>query len=91
VNKLQLIQAIEETQNLSKIEAAKCVELFFDTIADALSKGDRVEIRGLCSFHVREYKSYTGCNPKTGKDVAVNAKKLPRFKVGLELKKRVNG
>ena len=91
MNKLQLTQTLQEYQNLSKTEAAKCVELFFDVMADVLSKGDRVEIRGLCSFHVKEYGPYTGCNPKTGKNVVVKAKKLPFFKVGTELKKRVNG
>lgn len=55
MNKLQLIQALKESQDLSKTEAAKCVELFFNAMADALSIGDHVEIRDLCSFHVREY------------------------------------
>ena len=91
MNQLQLIQAIKDAQNLSKTEAAKSVELFFSAMADALSKGERVEIRGLCSFHAKEYESYTGRNPKTGEDVSVKAKKLPFFKVDTELKKRVNG
>jgi integration host factor subunit beta len=91
MNKLQLIQALKESQNLSKSEAAKCVELFFDTIADALAKGNRVEIRGLCTFHVREYEPYTGHNPKSGEQVTVKGKKLPYFKAGMELKRRVDG
>jgi integration host factor subunit beta len=91
MNKLQLIQALKESQNLSKPEAAKCVELFFSTLANALSKGDRVEIRGLCSFHVREYEAYTGRNPKSGEQVTVKGKKLPFFKAGMELRRRVNG
>jgi len=91
MNKLQLIQALKESQNLSKAEATKCVELFFEAMADALSRGGRVEIRGLCSFHVKEYEAYTGRNPKTGEEVTVEAKKLPFFKVGTELKQRVDG
>ncbi len=91
MNKLELIQALQNSQNLSKSEAAKCVELFFDIMADALAKGDRVEIRGLCSFHVREYEPYTGRNPKSGELVTVKGKKLPFFKAGMELKKRVDG
>ena len=71
MNKLQLIEALKESQNLSKTEATKCVELFFSAMADALSKGDRVEIQSLCSFQVKEYEPYTGLNPKTGKEVAV--------------------
>lgn len=59
-------------------------------MADALAKGRRVEIRGLCSFYVKKYKSYTGRNPKTGKKVKIKPKKLPLFKCGKELRKRVN-
>jgi integration host factor subunit beta len=60
-------------------------------MGDALAKGDRVEIRGLCSFFVKKYKAYTGRNPKTGEKVKIAPKKLPFFKVGKELKDRVNG
>ena len=67
------------------------VELFFDSMANALIKGDRVEIRGLCSFYVKKYKPYTGRNPKTGEKVPIQPKKLPFFKAGTELKKRVDG
>jgi integration host factor subunit beta len=49
-----------------------------------------VEIRGLCSFFVKEYKSYTGRNPKTGEKVTISPKKLPFFKSGKELKERVD-
>ena len=91
MNKRELIQALKASQNLSALEADKCVELFFRAMADALSKGDRVEIRGLCSFQVKEYEMYTGRNPKTGKEVTVKAKKLPVFKAGTELKRRVDG
>ena len=90
MNKLELIAALKEQADISKAEAATIVELFFDSMSDALSNGDRVEVRGLCSFHVKEYKSYTGRNPKTGEKVPVKPKKLPFFKVGKELKKRVD-
>jgi integration host factor subunit beta len=59
-------------------------------MADALARGDRVEIRGLCSFSVKKYKSYIGRNPKTGEKVKIKPKKLPFFKAGRELKLRVN-
>jgi integration host factor subunit beta len=58
-------------------------------MANALAKGDRVEIRGLCSFFVKEYDSYKGRNPRTGDSVKVPPKKLPFFKCGKELKERV--
>ena len=57
---------------------------------DALARGDRVEVRGLCSFYVKEYKDYVGRNPKTGEKVAIKPKKLPFFKAGKELRARVN-
>jgi integration host factor subunit beta len=90
VNKMELVATLKEQMDLSKQEAASIVDLIFDKMADALSRGDRVEIRGLCSFYVKEYKSYFGRNPKTGENVAIKSKKLPFFKAGKELKGRVN-
>ncbi|GAB6096191.1 HU family DNA-binding protein [Desulfatiferula olefinivorans] len=90
MNKLELISALKNDADISKAEAAEVVQIFFDSMTDALVKGDRVEIRGLCSFFVKEYKSYTGRNPKTGEKVTIKPKKLPFFKCGKELKERVD-
>jgi integration host factor subunit beta len=90
MNKLELIQALKESNGLSKFEAAAVVDLFFNEMANALAKGDRVEIRGLCSFFVKKYKAYAGRNPITGERVTVAPKKLPFFKCGKELKRRVD-
>ncbi len=90
MNKLELISALKNEANISKSEAARVVEIFFGNMADALSDGERVEIRGLCSFFVKDYKSYTGRNPKTGDKVTITPKKLPFFKCGKELKERVD-
>ncbi len=90
MNKLELIAALREKTDLSKSEAGAVVDHFFDLMAKTLAGGDRVEIRGLCSFYVKEYKSYTGRNPKTGEKVKIKPKKLPFFKAGKELKERVN-
>ena len=86
MNKIELIQALKDSNDLSKSEAEAVINLFFDKMADALAKGDRVEIRGLCSFFVKKYRPYTGRNPKTGELVKIAPKKLPFFKVGKELK-----
>ena len=91
MNKLDLIQALKDSNQLTKSEAEKIVTLFFDKMAEALAQGERVEIRGLCSFFVKKYKAYTGRNPKTGEKVKVARKKLPFFKAGKELKERVDG
>jgi integration host factor subunit beta len=60
-------------------------------MTEALAEGDRIEIRGLGSFVIKDYESYTGRNPKTGELIIVRPKKLPFFKVGKELKERVLG
>jgi integration host factor subunit beta len=66
------------------------VTLVFREMSDALAKGERVEIRGFGSFKIKHYDGYTGRNPKTLKPVEVRPKKLPFFKCGLELKRRIN-
>jgi integration host factor subunit beta len=91
MNKIDLIQALKDSNHLSKSEAEAVVNLFFDKMAEALAQGDRAEIRGLCSFFVKKYDGYTGRNPKTGEKVKIAPKKLPFFKVGKELKDRVDG
>jgi integration host factor subunit beta len=90
MNKLDLIEVLKTEAGLTKNEAAAIVNLFFDEMANAMAKGDRVEIRGLCSFYVKRYKEYTGRNPKTGEKVKIKPKKLPFFKSGKELKERVD-
>jgi len=90
MNKSDLIIALKDEAKLSKNEAEKVVNLFFNEMANALAGGDRVEVRGLCSFYVKEYKAYAGRNPKTGEPREIKPKKLPFFKCGKELKDRVD-
>ena len=90
MNKLDLTAALKNEAELTKSEAAAVVDLLFNEMANALAEGDRVEIRGLCSFYVKKYKAYAGRNPKTGEKVKVKPKKLPFFKIGKELKDRVD-
>ena len=78
-------------ENLTQREAEAAVKLIFRLFSDAMKKHDRIEIRGFGSFEMREYETYTGRNPKTGKEVAVKPKRLPLFKVGKELRERNNG
>ena len=91
MNKSDLIAVLSRKENLTEKLAADIVDLVFDGFTDVLKKGGRIEIRGFGSFVVREYEAYKGRNPKTGKVVEVKPKKLPFFKVGRELKKRVDG
>ena len=91
MNKLDLIEALKKEANMTKNEAFASVNLFFDKMANTLASGERIEIRGLCSFYVKEYKGYTGRNPRSGEKVQIRPKKLPFFKAGKELKERVDG
>ena len=90
MNKVDLIQALKDSNNLTKSEPEKIVPLFFDEMSEALAQRDRVEIRGFFSNFVKKYSGYTGRNPKTGELVKIAPKKLPFFKAGKELKDRVD-
>jgi integration host factor subunit beta len=90
MTKTELIKAFKNESGLSQKEAITVVDLFFNEMTDTLSKGQRVEIRGFCSFYVKNYKAYAGRNPKTGDRVTVAPKKLPFFKCGKELRERVD-
>lgn len=90
MNKLELIETLKEQTNISKAESKKVVELFFDKMADTLAEGHRVEIRGLFAFKIKTYEAYDGRNPKTGEPIRVKDKKLPFFKAGTDLSKRVD-
>ena len=90
MNRSELILTIKDKANLSRKNAEKVVDTFFGSISEALTNDERVEIRGFGSFVVKEYKPYTGRNPKTGVQISVPSKKLPFFKVGKELKHMVN-
>ena len=91
MNKIDLIQALKDSNQLARSEAEMIVNLFFNEMADALAQGDRVEIRGLCSIFVKKYGGYTGRNPKTREKVKIKPKMLQFFKVVKELKERADG
>ena len=90
MNKADLVNALKNENGFTRHEAETIVDIFFDTMAEALANGERVEIRGFGSIFVKEYKAYTGRNPKTGATVQVKPKKLPFFRCGKELKERVD-
>jgi len=91
MNKSGLIEALSKKEGLTEKKAIDVVNLIFKGFTDELKKDGRIEIRGFGSFVVRDYEAYTGRNPKTGKNIKVASKKLPFFKVGKELKERVDG
>ena len=90
MTKSDLIEAVAEKLNLPKGKAELIVNCVFDCMEGSLRTGERIEIRGFGSFEIRHYKAYEGRNPRTGDPVGVQPKRLPFFKVGKELKERVN-
>ena len=90
MNRSDLIDALKDKVSLSRKDAGKVVDTFFDALKETLANGDRIEIRGFGSFSVKNYKPYVGRNPKTGARIHVTSKKLPFFKVGKELKESVD-
>ena len=90
MNKSELIERLSEIGKMTKKKAEDVVDLIFNSMAEAMKSGDRIEIRGFGSFVVKDYGSYTGRNPRTGQSIEVKPKKLPFFKVGKELRGRVD-
>ncbi len=90
MKKPELIDALAGVANLTQKEAATVIETIFDAIAEALAKGDEVELRGFGSFRIRHRRSRVGRNPKAGTTVEVAAKRVPFFRVGKELREAIN-
>jgi len=90
MNKSELVEAMAMEMNVSPHEAAEMVNTILDSMSDTLVSGNTIEIRGFGSFIIKDYNSYRGRNPKTGEKIEVPPKKLPFFKVGKELRERVN-
>ena len=90
MNKSDLIEKIVEGTNLPRKRAEAVVNHVFDSMTAALVRGDRIEIRGFGSFVSKHYRARTGRNPRTGATIHVAAKRLPFFKVGKELRARVD-
>ncbi len=81
----------EEFRTLKAADVERAVDVFLDEIAEALAAGGRVELRGFGAFSVRTRDARVGRNPRTGDAVTVDAKKVPFFKPGKELRLKVNG
>jgi len=91
MTKAELIESVTQHYNtLTKSQTEVLVNTVFDSIKEALSKGDKIEIRGFGSFRLRQRQMREGRNPKTGKMVQVQSKKVPFFKAGKELKELVD-
>ena len=89
MNKSDLTKALSREMDLPIQKGAEIVDMVFDTMSESLVSGDRIEIRGFGVFTLRQYDSYTGRNPTTGEKKVVEAKKLPFFKAGQDLRERL--
>ena len=91
MTKSELIDRLAMSQrHLSHKDVELGVKLLLDTISDALSANERIEIRGFGSFSLHHRPARTGRNPKTSEAVAIPSKRVPHFKPGKELRERVN-
>jgi integration host factor subunit beta len=90
LTKADLIDLIAERAKLPHGRAELLISQVFDSMVEALCRGEGIEIRGFGSFSIRSYKEYQGRNPRTGDAVHVKPKRLAFFKVGKELRERVN-
>ena len=87
----ELREHVAFKKDISNKRAEEIISIIFNSMTEAMVKCERIEIRGLGSFVIKEYDTYTGRNPKTGEPISVRPKKLPFFKVGKELKEMVVG
>lgn len=90
MTKSELIDIIAKNGKLPRKQAVEVVNTIFGTMTKSLVAGDRIEMRGFGTFSVKDYRPYTGRNPRTGEEVPVAAKRAIQFKVGKELRERVD-
>jgi integration host factor subunit beta len=88
--KSDLINILVSQRGMTQKQAEATIETIFNSMKDALCRGEKIEIRGLGAFHVRTYDGYQGRNPKTGQVISVKAKRGLHFRTGKELRERVN-
>ena len=91
MTKSELIDNLAQKAQIKKNRAEKIIDCIFDSMTSAMRRREGIEIRGFGSFVVKEYKGYSGRNPRTGESVEVAPKRLPFFKVGKALKEMVDG
>ncbi|MBR5725891.1 MAG: HU family DNA-binding protein [Muribaculaceae bacterium] len=90
MNKTELIQAIAEKANLTKVQAKAALDASLDAVAGALKKGDKVALIGFGTFQVIKKDARQGINPMTKAKIKIPAKKVVKFKAGADLAKKVN-
>jgi len=90
MTKADLITVIADKLKFPRARAELLIDVVFDCMQQSMSRGEKIEMRGFGSFTVRQYRAYNGRNPGTGAIVKVTPKRLAFFKVGKEMRERVN-
>lgn len=90
MNKADLVTSMANKSGLTKKDAEKALKSFIESIEEALTSGDKVQLVGFGTFEVKERAEKTGRNPRTGEPLHIPASKVPAFKAGKELKEKVN-
>ena len=90
MNRTELISAMSEKSELTKVDTEKSLKAFIDTVTDELKNGGKVQLVGFGTFEVGERAERQGRNPKTGEAITISASKSPKFKAGKALKDIVN-
>lgn len=91
MNKNELVAAVAEKAELTKVDAAKAVDALFEAVTGSLKGGDEVRLVGFGSFYISDRKASKGRNPRTGEAIDIPAAKLPKFRAGKALKDAVDG
>ncbi len=91
MTKAELVREVAERTGMTKKDTALVVNAVFETVMDALSKGEKVQIAGFGIFEVRERAERVGRNPRTGEEIKIPPRKVPVFRVGKELRTKVTG
>lgn len=89
MTKKDIVLRIADQSNVRQVVVKKIVQKTFDAIIEALVRGEKVELRNFGVFKVKERRSRTGRNPRTGQVVPVPPRKVVVFKPGLEMKQKV--
>lgn len=89
MNKMQLVEAVAEESELSKMQAKAALESVLNQIAKVLKQGESAQFLGFGTFKVNQRSTRTGRNPQTGKAIQIKAKKIPSFSAGKGLKESV--
>lgn len=90
MNKSELVSAVADKTNMTKKETERVINSLFDSIEEALAKGDKVQLVGFGTFEVRDREARKGRNPQTGEEIEIPATKVPAFKAGKALREAVN-